>query len=37
MEIINPVRKGVYDWRTEVKELGVAEKNKNRKNGPRLK
>jgi hypothetical protein len=31
IEIINPVRVGVYDWRTEVKELGVAERNENRK------
>lgn len=31
MEIINPVRRGVYDWRTEVKELGVAERSNNRK------
>jgi hypothetical protein len=30
MDIINPIRRGVYDWGTEVKELGVAERNENR-------
>jgi hypothetical protein len=33
MEIINPVRIGVYDWRTELKKLGAAERKRNGKTG----